>query len=69
MSKLKAYYKLARPYNALSGALAVFLGGYVASTGAWDKVLLAAIVTFVVTASSNAHNDYLDIEIDRTQQA
>jgi geranylgeranylglycerol-phosphate geranylgeranyltransferase len=65
MSKLKAYYKLARPFNALSGAMAVFLGGYVAGTGAWDKVLLAAIVTFMVTASSNAHNDYLDIEIDK----
>lgn len=68
MTKLKAYYRLARPFNALSGALAVFLGGYVAGTGSWDKVALAAIVTLLVTASSNAFNDYLDVEIDRINQ-
>lgn len=68
MRKVKAYYSLARPFNALSGALAVFLGGYVAGTGAWDKVLLAAFVTLLVTASSNAWNDYLDIEIDKVNQ-
>ncbi|MCO5183047.1 MAG: geranylgeranylglycerol-phosphate geranylgeranyltransferase [Anaerolineae bacterium] len=68
MNKLKAYYRLARPFNALSGALAVFLGGYVAGTGAWDKVALAAVVTLLVTASSNAFNDYLDVEIDRINQ-
>lgn len=68
MNKVKAYYRLARPFNALSGALAVFLGGYVAGTGAWDKVALAAVVTLLVTASSNAFNDYLDVEIDRINQ-
>ena len=68
MSKVKAFYKLARPFNAISGALAVFLGGYVARTGAWDKVALAALVTFLITGAGNAWNDYLDIEIDKINQ-
>lgn len=63
-----ALYKLGRPFNALSGALAVLVGGYVAGTGRWSAVLLAACVVFLVTASSNAWNDYLDIEIDRINQ-
>jgi geranylgeranylglycerol-phosphate geranylgeranyltransferase len=68
MNKAIAFYKLGRPLNALSGALAVIIGGYVAATGAWGNVLIAAVVTFIVTASSNAWNDYLDIEIDRINQ-
>lgn len=68
MHAVKALYKLARPFNALSGALAVGVGGYVAGAREalqWAIVGLAALATFLVTASSNAWNDYLDIEIDR----
>lgn len=68
MHVVKALYKLARPFNALSGALAVGMGGYVAGARdalQWGAVGLAALATFLVTASSNAWNDYLDIEIDR----
>ena len=36
-------YKLARPFNAFSGALAVFLGGYVAGTGAWGDVAVVTV--------------------------
>ncbi len=68
MKQLKGLYKLARPFNALSGALAVFLGGYVAGTGEWVKVGLAAVVAFLVTGAGNAWNDYLDIEIDKINQ-
>ena len=35
MNLAKGLYRLARPFNALSGTLVVFLGGYVAGTGAW----------------------------------
>lgn len=66
--RVKGMYKLARPFNALSGALAVFLGGYVAGTGEWGKVALAALVALMVTGAANAWNDYLDIEIDRINQ-
>lgn len=66
--RLKGMYKLARPFNAFSGALAVFLGGYVAGTGEWLNVGLAAIVALLVTGAGNAWNDYLDIEIDRINQ-
>lgn len=64
----KGLYKLSRPISTLTGILAVILGGYVAGTGAWDKIALAALVTLLVAASSNAFNDYRDIEIDRINQ-
>jgi len=68
MKQLKGLYKLARPFNAFSGALAVFLGGYVAGTGEWLNVALAALVAFLVTSAGNSWNDYLDIEIDKINQ-
>ncbi len=68
MRKAFALYKLARPFNAITGALAVFLGGYVAGTGEWGKVAMAALVTFLITGAGNAWNDYLDVEIDKINQ-
>ncbi len=68
MRKAIALYKLARPFNAITGALAVFLGGYVAGTGEWGKIVMAALVTFLVTGAGNAWNDYLDVEIDKINQ-
>ena len=65
---IKGLYKLSRPLSTLTGVLAVFLGGYVAGTGAWDKIILAAVATLFVSASSNAWNDYRDIDIDRINQ-
>jgi geranylgeranylglycerol-phosphate geranylgeranyltransferase len=44
------------------------LGGYVAGTGQWVAVALAALVTLLVGASANAWNDYLDIEIDKVNR-
>ncbi len=68
MSQLRALYKLSRPMSSLSGGLAVLLGGYVAGTGEWIKIILACITTLFVAASANAWNDYLDIDIDRINQ-
>lgn len=65
---IKGLYKLSRPLSTLTGVLAVLLGGYVAGTGAWSKIALAALATLFVSASSNAWNDYRDIEIDRINQ-
>jgi geranylgeranylglycerol-phosphate geranylgeranyltransferase len=48
--------------------LAVLLGGYVAATGAWFNVGLAALTTLLISAAANAWNDYLDVEIDRINQ-
>ncbi|MGH2538516.1 MAG: geranylgeranylglycerol-phosphate geranylgeranyltransferase [Candidatus Promineifilaceae bacterium] len=67
-AKLVALLKLTRPMNAFSGALAVILGGYVAGTGAWDRVALAAAATALITGAANAWNDYLDIDTDRINQ-
>ncbi len=68
MKKLLALYRLARPVNGLTGAMAVFLGGYVAGTGEWVSVTLAALVTFLITGAGNAWNDYLDVDIDKINQ-
>lgn len=54
--------------STLSGALMVVLGGYVAKTGAWLEIWLAALATLFISAAANAWNDYLDIEIDKVNQ-
>lgn len=65
---IRGLYQISRPLNALTGALAVVLGGYVAQTGEWGNVALAAVATVLVTAAANAWNDYRDIEIDKINQ-
>lgn len=65
---IKGLYKLSRPMSTLTGVLAVVLGGYVAGTGAWDQIALAALATLFVSAAANAWNDYRDIDIDRINQ-
>jgi len=61
----KEYYRLSRPINALAGCTAVFLSGYVAGAASWWPVVLAAVTVLLITISTNAWNDYIDIEIDR----
>ncbi len=68
MQQIRGLYKLSRPLSTLSGVLSVFLGGYVAATGEWGKVTLAALSTLFISAAANAWNDYLDVEIDRINQ-
>ncbi|MEM7115416.1 MAG: geranylgeranylglycerol-phosphate geranylgeranyltransferase [Chloroflexota bacterium] len=70
MSQLKALFKISRPLSTLSGVFAVLLGGYIAGgiPEQWGKVALAALATLLVSASANAWNDYLDIEIDKINQ-
>jgi geranylgeranylglycerol-phosphate geranylgeranyltransferase len=68
MQTIRGLFKLSRPVSTLTGVLAVALGGYVAGTGAWTQIALAALATLCVSASSNAWNDYRDIEIDRINQ-
>ena len=65
MEQIKGLYKISRPVTTLTGALAVVMGGYVAGTGEWFNIMLAVAATILVSASANAWNDYLDIEIDR----
>jgi geranylgeranylglycerol-phosphate geranylgeranyltransferase len=68
MSQMKGLYKICRPLSTLSGALSVLLGGYVAGTGEWVKIFLAALVTVLISSAANAWNDYMDIEIDKINQ-
>ncbi len=65
---LKGFYRLGRPINALAGCLAVFVSGYVAEAPSWLPVILAAAVVLLITVSTNAWNDYIDIEIDRVNK-
>ncbi len=62
---LTDYYRLSRPINALAGCIAVILSAYVAEAPSWLPVVMATITVFLITASTNAWNDYIDIEIDR----
>jgi len=68
LNEFKGLYKISRPLTTLTGGLAVLLGGYVAGTGAWVKVILAILATWFITAAANAWNDYQDIEIDKINQ-
>jgi hypothetical protein len=65
---IRGLFKLSRPLSTLTGVLAVALGGYVAGTGEWGMIARSALATLFVSASSNAWNDYSDIEIDRINQ-
>ncbi len=65
---IKGLYKLSRPLSTLTGVLAVVLGGYVAGTGEWGRIAVAAVATLFVSAAANAWNDYRDIDIDRINQ-
>lgn len=68
MQQIKGLYKLGRPLTALSGGLAVLLGGYVANTGEWLKISIAVVATILTAAAANAWNDIQDIAIDRINQ-
>jgi geranylgeranylglycerol-phosphate geranylgeranyltransferase len=59
------YFKLGRPINALAGCIAIFISGYVAKAPSWWPVVMAALAVLLITVSTNAWNDYLDIEIDK----
>lgn len=61
----KEYFRLSRPINALAGCLAVFVSAYVAGPISWWPVVMAAVTVLLITVSTNAWNDYIDIEIDK----
>ncbi|MBN2395863.1 MAG: hypothetical protein JXC36_05285, partial [Candidatus Atribacteria bacterium] len=60
----KQYFRLSRPFNSLSGCIVVILSGYVARAISFWPVIMAAITVLLINSSTNAWNDYLDIEID-----
>lgn len=62
---LKEYIRLGRPINALAGCIAVFLSAYVAGAESWQPVVMAVVTVLLITVSTNAWNDYIDIEIDK----
>jgi geranylgeranylglycerol-phosphate geranylgeranyltransferase len=62
---LKEYYRLGRPINALAGVIAVFVSAFVVGPLSWWPVIAAALTVLLITVSTNAWNDYIDIEIDR----
>lgn len=65
---LIGYYRLGRPINALAGCLLVLLSAYAANPVSWWPVIMAAITVLLITVSTNAWNDYVDIEIDKVNK-
>ena len=65
--KLKAYFQLSRPVNAIitfvSIPVAFWIAGGVLSS--WLFILLAGLTGALVAAGANAINDAFDIDIDR----
>ena len=68
INMIKGYYRLSRPINTLAGCTAIFVSGYAAGATSWWPVVLAAITVFLINNSTNAWNDYVDIEIDRVNK-
>lgn len=62
---IKEYFRLCRPINALAGCIAVLLSGFVAEATYWLPLIMASITVLFITVSTNAWNDYIDIEIDK----
>ena len=62
---IKEYIRLGRPINALAGCISVFLSAWVVGPHSWTPVITAAMAVVFITVSSNAWNDYRDLEIDR----
>lgn len=61
-----AYIEILRPHNCLMAALAVAVGGAIASSEPLGPVIaLAALVAFLVCGAGNMVNDYFDFELDK----
>jgi geranylgeranylglycerol-phosphate geranylgeranyltransferase len=64
--RILSYAKLTRPQNNLIAALSVLVGAAIsAHVNSWDKVLLACLSAFLISASGNSINDFFDVKIDR----
>lgn len=65
------YIRLMRPLNAVMGAIAVLIGGFLVlnplgyPANLVINLLLAMVVAFLVLGAGNAINDYFDVESDR----
>jgi geranylgeranylglycerol-phosphate geranylgeranyltransferase len=64
--QLRAYLTLARPINVLITMGAVGLGGWMAGLRSFDGLLAGAMLAAgLVCAGANAHNDYIDRNLDK----
>jgi geranylgeranylglycerol-phosphate geranylgeranyltransferase len=67
MRSLSAAFRLIRWENALIAAAGVLLGAWWVGGNAFgSRPILAALAAIALAAVANAHNDLVDIEIDRT---
>ena len=69
MQNVLNYLSLIRVVNCLLAAFAVLLGGHLTDPApSYGLLTLAALAAFLVCAAGNAHNDLVDIEIDRVNR-
>ncbi len=65
------YLRLLRPGNAVTGSIAVMVGGFLVLSrlgypqGLLLNLLIAMLAVFLILGAGNAINDYFDIESDR----
>jgi geranylgeranylglycerol-phosphate geranylgeranyltransferase len=68
------YLRLLRPGNAVMGAVAVMVGGFLVLSrlgypqGLLANLLMAMAAAFLILGAGNAINDYFDIESDRVNR-
>jgi len=68
------YIRLLRPGNAVMGAIAVLVGGFLVLSrlgypqGLLINLLMAMLAAFLILGAGNAINDYFDIESDRVNR-
>ncbi len=63
---MKAYLEILRPANCIMAAFAVGVGIQISGvTLGFYRILLAALVAYIICGFGNVINDYFDYEIDR----
>lgn len=66
-NKIKAFFRILRPVNALITAVTVIVAGIIVKPGElnWSDLLLSALAAAMSAGAGNVINDIFDVETDR----
>jgi len=66
VKEILSYLKLTRPQNNFITAVSVLVGATISGdVESWEKIFLACLSGFLISAGGNSINDFFDLEIDR----